>query len=220
MKVLSCMKMYAFVVIAFFLTNEVALAQPSPQKIPTRQDEFYQMIEEMRTRHREMIKSLMYDDVDFDSLFKQMEKSFDGRSFEDMFQGRINPIIGEYDWVNDGKFKILKLKVTQVKDKPLDIKIENQMIRIKGVVESLEPSESGKTKSVVQFERMFSLPDDVDATNPSFENKEGELLIKFPLKKSAQPIPPASSSQKDKPRKAVEENERVPVLPSGDEPKI
>lgn len=215
MKMKGQLMIYTFTFFFFFLLNDLTFAQTSPQKIPTRQDEFYQMIEEMRARHREMIKSLMYDDVDFDSLFKQMEKSFEGRSFEDMFQGRVNPIVGEYDWIKEGNFKILKLKVVQVKDKPLDIKIENQTLKIKGVVESIEPTQNGKTKSIVQFERLFSLPEDVDSTNPSFENKAGELLIKFPLKKSALQLP-----LKEKATKSSEENERLPVEPSGDEPKI
>jgi HSP20 family molecular chaperone IbpA len=203
------MKKFIFLILVLVFSE--IHAQQNSQNIPTRQDEFYQMIEQMRARHREMIKSLMYDDVDYDSLFKQMEKSFDGKSFEDMFQGRINPIVGEFDWYAEGNFKVLKLKVTQVKDKPLDIKIENQTLKIKGVVESVENTENTKQKSVVQFERVFSLPDDVDATNPIFENKMGELHIKFPLKKPF-------NKQNSKPQ--LPESDRLPVEPSGTEQKI
>lgn len=172
---------------------------------PSRQDEFYKMIEEMRARHREMMKGLLSDGQDFGALFKEMEKRLDSQGFGDVFDQRMNPVVGEYDWLEDEKSRTLKLKVIQIKDKPLDIKIEKRMLSIKGNVESVHDSPQGKSKSIVHFERSFSIPDDVDAEKPSFDNKEGEFYIRFPklrnsLLKKTITVPKI-------------EDERVPIAP-------
>ncbi|MDD4976395.1 MAG: hypothetical protein PHY93_18700 [Bacteriovorax sp.] len=52
--------------------------------------------------------------------------------------------------------------------------------KLKGDVESVDLN-STKSKKItkVHFERTFSIPAGVDQTDPDFENKAGELLIKF-----------------------------------------
>jgi hypothetical protein len=50
----------------------------------------------------------------------------------------------------------------------------------------------------VHFERIFSIPEGVDKNSPEFENKEGELLIKFKIlrtgksQKSSRPSRPSN----------------------------
>ncbi len=177
-------KLAKLFIIFFTLNSELGFAQNIDQ-IPSRQDDFLKMVEEMQKRQREMIRSLFNDDGSFGKSFDDMEKEFDQFGFGDSFGLKNNPIVGEYDWVDDGQNKTLKLKVTQVKDRPLDIKIKDGMIHLKGIVESVEKN----SKSVVSFQRSFSIPLDVDQNNPSFESKEGEILIKFPkLNKTSSPL--------------------------------
>lgn len=200
-------RIISLLVLSFAVFNEYTFSQS--QNIPSRQDEFYKMIEDMRARHREMMKSLLNDDADFGSIFEQMEKALNDNGFGDMMGNQFNPVVGEYDWLEDEQSRTLKIKVTQIKDKPLDIKIEKRMITLKGNVESVQ--EGGNKKSVVLFERSFSIPDDVDASNPKFENKSGEFHIRFPKLKNAvlkKGLKPKASE------KNVVEDERLPLDPS------
>lgn len=161
-------------------------------------------IDEIMKARDEMLRMLMDDSAfeNFDKRFEDMIKRFDQGGMGGFGLGLEqfdDPIVGEYDWVRTDTHKILKLKVKQVKDKPLDIKIENGMIRLKGDVETTD----GNSRRKISFQRAFTLPEDVDQNNPEFENKAGELLIKFKLKKAA----------KVKPRSDKTEEDRIPVIP-------
>lgn len=208
----------AFILLlGLFFLNGPTFAQASgsgskDNDIPSRQDEFYKMIEDMRARHREMMKGLLNDDQDFGSLFKQMEERLNAQGFGDVFSDRFNPIVGEYDWLEDENSRTLKLKVTQIKDKPLDIKIEKRMLSVKGNVESVQETPNGKSKSIVHFERSFSIPDDVDAENPSFENKGGEFHVRFPKLKNAL-LKKVPSPKPTKPNLPSADEERIPLTP-------
>jgi len=174
--------------------------------------------EEIMKAREEMFKMLMDDSSfdNFDKRFDDMVKRFQqsgGFGLEQMD----DPIVGEYDWIKTDTHKILKLKVKQVKDKPLDIKIENGMIRLKGDVETTSGEGANSVKRKVSFQRAFTLPDDVDQNNPEFENKDGSMLIKFKLKK---PGNTKGHSQKDS-RKAIPkqepQNDRIPVTPDAED---
>jgi HSP20 family molecular chaperone IbpA len=115
-----------------------------------------------------------------------MEKLMQSFDNEDFFSGG-NDTVGEYGWHETKTQQVLSLKVKQIKDRPLDIKINKGQITIKGDVESQIEQGSKKRVSKMHFERVFSIPDGVDQTNPEFENKQGELLIKFKKKWVAAP---------------------------------
>ena len=142
-----------------------------------REEAFQKQFEDMMKAREEMFNSLL-DDQSMGGIEKRMldmMKRFSTPGFDDM-EGAV---VGEYNWIDTDTQKILKLKVKQIKDKPLDIKIEKGMVNIKGEVESVQGSGKSKVVSRTQFQRGFSIPSDVDQTNPEFENKDGELLIKF-----------------------------------------
>jgi HSP20 family molecular chaperone IbpA len=128
----------------------------------------------------------------------EMMKRFEDGAFDQDFDSSSffkNSNSFGYDWREDETYKILSLKVKQVKDRPLDIKIEKGMIKIKG---SVEENSSGK-KYMSQFERTYSIPHGVDEKNPEFENKEGEVLIKF--------------KKISKKKKKANDGERIPISP-------
>lgn len=150
------------------------------------EEAFQKQFEEVMKAREDMFNSLL-DDQSFGDMEKRMldmMKRFsnpNGSALGMMpgFADLDGAVVGEYNWIDTDTQKILKLKVTQIKDKPLDIKIEKGMINIKGVVESTQGTGKNKVVSKTQFQRGFSIPNDVDQTNPEFENKDGELLIKF-----------------------------------------
>lgn len=148
----------------------------------SRQDQINQQINELMKARAEMIKSLFSDSEfqGFDKHFENLLKDFQKNSFipDAAIEG---PVIGEYDWRENEAQRVFVLKVKQIKDRPLDIKIEKGHIRLSGDVESVNEDSTKKSKSIskVHFERVFTIPEGVDLNNPEFENNKGELLIKF-----------------------------------------
>lgn len=177
----------------FFLFS-ILLQLSFPVFSQNKKEDINRQIEEIMKAREEMIKSLLNDSAfsDFDTRFEDLVKKFQNDSFAmpGMNEGAV---VGEYDWKETEGHKILVLKIKQIKDRPLDIKIEKGQIKLKGDVESVSESESKgkKSKSIskVHFERSFSIPEGVDQTTPEFENKGGEMLIKFKkIKASSAPL--------------------------------
>ena len=145
-------------------------------------------MDQLRKVQDQMIKSMLDDTSfkDFDEQFKSLVKKFEQESY-----GSVGgEVFGEYDWRETETQQILVLKVVQSKDKPLDIKIEKGQIKFKGDVQSVDVSNPKSRKSrAVHFERSFAIPAGVDQANPEFENKAGELLIKFKKLNVAKVVP-------------------------------
>lgn len=167
--------------ISFIFYSNITFAQNANDEQIKRQ------IDEVMKARDEMLKSLMDDSFsgEFEKRMEDIMKRFGGigPGF-----GQGNPFdqsdslaIGSYNWEESPTEKILKIKVTQSKDQPLDIKIENGMISIKGIAETLSGTGANKIKSRINFQKSFSLPTDIDQTNPEFKNKDklGELWITF-----------------------------------------
>ena len=144
--------------------------------------EVEQQIKEIMKAREEMIKSLLDDSSfdNFDKKFEDMVKNFNHGGFPSIGDQEVGEVVGEYDWRETPTQQIFVLKVKQIKNQPLDIKIEKGQIKLKGDVQSVE-NKNPKIKTItkVHFERTFSIPEGVDQGNPEFENKAGELLIKF-----------------------------------------
>ncbi|MBC7539355.1 MAG: Hsp20 family protein [Bacteriovorax sp.] len=155
-------------------------------------------INEIMKAREEMIKSLLNDSAfeNFDKKFEDLIKKMDKENFSSGAESDASEVIGEYDWRETPTHQIFVLKIKQIKNKPLDIKIEKGQIKLKGDVESVDiknPKSRRSTK--VHFERTFAIPQEVDQSNPEFENKSGELLIKFKKLKTAK-APPKTKSIK------------------------
>ena len=183
--------------------NSVLLAQTSQRQ------EVEQQIKEFMKARDEMIKSLI-NDSDFqnmDQQFENLAKKFNKDSFSGWPDVGGGMEIGEYDWRENPTHKIFVLKVKQIKNKPLDIKIEKGEIKLKGDVESLEQNNS-KLKRITKahFERVFSIPNDVDQNDPIFENKAGELLIKFKKLKSSKSPNKSNTNKMGEPNQPIEKD--------------
>lgn len=137
-----------------------------------------------------------------DDFYKQhqgqrdrFDRFFDDDNFEN-FMGHLRPFDnmaeGDGHWMETPKERILIFKVKQDKDHPMDIKIKDGMVSITGKVVQENKIGGMVSKSISSFSQSYSIPEDVDQASASFDNKEGEILIKF--KKLA-----AKKSLKDRP---------------------
>lgn len=211
------MKIFFVLISTLTLFNFSAMAQSK-----NRREEIDREIEAIMKARDEMIRSLLDDSAfsNFDDHFNNLVKKFEHDSFGVMPEQQMGAVVGEYDWRETETQQILVIKVKQIKDRPLDIKIEKGFVRLKGDVEEVQnyPSRKGKKISKVHFERSFSIPDGVDQTAPEFENKDGELLIKFrklTLSKAGQERAPVKSD------KSVKQGlDREPVARDSDDPVI
>lgn len=147
-------------------------------------------------KNRQAIRELLGVDMlgDVSKRFEQLMEKFGDQDMEkffkddhfDQFMDNWNPFEGLSDghahWMETPKERILIFKHKVPKNSPLDIKIQKGTIEIKGQSESTHEIAGVKSKSISSFEQSYSIPDDVDASKASFENKEGEVLIKLPKK--------------------------------------
>lgn len=142
------------------------------------------MMEEFMRMRKEMFDSIMSDSFnadDFEGRVLEMMKQMD----QQMGQGNgidswpdINAAVSNAagaNWSETDSTRTLTVKVQQIKDKPLDIKIQNGMITLKGQTQA----SMGNVKSVSNFQKSYSIPSDVDQSSPEFENTSEQILIKF-----------------------------------------
>lgn len=181
------------------------------------QDQFHKQLEEIMKAREEMLRALMDDSMSgsFEKRMEEIMKNF-GNHGDFGFGPMESAVVGEYDWVETETHKILKIKVKQIKDKPLDIKIQNNEIKIKGDVESTEMRGKNKIVRRVHFERTFEMPDDIDKANPEFENsKDGFMQIKFKKLTAAKVVKPKGVQPSEKKEKTA--IDRIPVAPREDD---
>jgi HSP20 family molecular chaperone IbpA len=175
-----------FVLISFFAAvlflSNTSFAQQN------RREELDREIESIMKARNELMRSLLDDDSfsNFDDHVNSLMKQFEQESMGLMQGHGMGAVVGEYDWQETETHQNLIIKVKQIKDKPLDIKIEKGQVKLKGDVEEVldYPGRKGKKISKIHFERNFSIPAGVDETNPEFVSKDGELQIKFKKLKS------------------------------------
>ncbi|MBH48078.1 MAG: hypothetical protein CME71_07890 [Halobacteriovorax sp.] len=190
--------------------------QTKPQRTPETRD---QRRERMRAQMREQMKEsrrilqqFLSDDMftDMRKQFEQMMDQVDGGSldgFDSFFDddammklfggdrgtkafGALGT--GQSRWIETPKERILILKLEMSKDTPLDFKIEENKLTISGQVER----KSNRGISKQSFTKIFQIPVDCDPSAAKFENKDGEVLIKFPKlvsKDQRRPVKPDSS---------------------------
>ncbi len=189
-------------------------APKTPRQPETRQERRERMREKMREQMRDsrrIIEQFLSDDMfadmhkQFEDMAKQFEDGrtdqfdqfFDDKAIERLFGGLRGSKAfgmlgsGQSRWLETPKERILVLKLEASKDTPIDFKIEDSKITISGVVE--RKTNMGVSKR--SFKRTFKIPPDCDPAGAKFENKEGEILIKFPkliAKDGRLPVKPES----------------------------
>lgn len=202
-------KLKTILLLIFLSFSSTVIAQTSDNQEVERQ------IKELMKAREEMFKSLLNDSGfdNFDKHFEDLVKRFEKESLVTSPDLEAGDVVGEYDWRETATHQVLALKIKQIKNKPLDIKIEKGQIKLKGDVEAVDSNPKMKRVSKVHFERIFSIPSGVDQNAPEFENTAGELLIKFKKLKA--------SKAGSKILKNVESlDQRQPVGPDADDVSI
>jgi HSP20 family molecular chaperone IbpA len=122
-------------------------------------------IDELMKAREEMLKSLLNDSgfQSFDKQFEDLVKRFEKENIGSGPEMDTGEVIGEYDWRETSTHQIFVLKIKQIKNKPLDIKIEKGQIKLKGDVESVDlTNPKSRVATKVHFERVFVIPQGVD----------------------------------------------------------
>lgn len=125
--------------------------------------------EKMEADHQNFLKGL-----DHSNLFKDFGRPFFGQN---------NEKNERLKWSENEKERILIVDIG-TGDRPLDIKIKNDMIHIKGEVSKREENKGSDGIHArvysYQFNESQSLPRDVDGSKAQFEKKGEKLWIRFP----------------------------------------
>lgn len=179
-------------------------------------------IELDRQKIRELLGVDMLGDVS--KKFEELLKRFHGDDMDSFFQDdNLGQFLDDWDpfegltqgsshWIDTPKERILILKYKAPKDSPIDIKIEKGIIQIKGSSEEVSDVGGVKTKSITTFNQSYNIPSDVDAAKVKFENKDEEILVKFP-KLSAGQLKTPNQKLKIKEEKQKEEEQIRPLTP-------
>lgn len=206
--------------ILFLFSFGVFAQAPTPEPKPTRTPETRQeRRERMRTQMREqmresrrILQQFLNDDMftglrqQFEQMMEQMESGstdsfdqfFDDDVMERLFRGQQGRnafgslTTGQSRWIETPKDRTLVLKLEAAKNNPIDFKIEGSRLTISGHMERRHPQGVAKQS----FTRTFEIPRDCDPTQAKFENKDGEILIKFPkiaAKDGRLPVRPSES---------------------------
>jgi HSP20 family molecular chaperone IbpA len=203
MKTIKFKKIQLFFIMFVLLNSQYLFAQSNP--------DLDKQIEEVMKAREEMLRSLMDDSFssDFEKRMQEMMKRFGSGNLDFGFDHLEQFGMGDSEWSESSTHRLLALKIHQIKDRPLDIKIEKGMIRIKGDTEVVSGPKNRQSKSIMKFERQYSIPQDVDQNNPEFENKNNEMVIKFKKKE----ISKVKSKGKTE---SIKENEKKPIKPTDD----
>lgn len=164
----------------FFLISFNLLAQ-------TPQETIEQFQKEMEEERRAIFKMLGHDfdafqNGDFEKLIQKfMERSqrdfFKDENFNQFFK-EWNPYgkmgSGESHWIETPKERILIIKIDEIKDTPIDIKINKGVIKV-----SAQKKTQGE---LYTFNQSYSVPNDTDPNSAVIENKNGEIQVRFTKK--------------------------------------
>lgn len=212
---------YLFILLfPFVLLAQEPTPVPKPERTPeTREQRRERMRAQMReqmSESRRILQQFLSDDMfssmrqQFEQMMDQMEKGsmdsydqfFDDKVMERLFRGQFGRSAfgslgsGQSRWIETPKERTLILKLESAKNAPIDFKIEGNQLTISGEVERKLPNGVSKSK----FTKSFSIPSDCDPGGAKFENKDGEILIKFPKiqashKPNKRPVKPDASDE-------------------------
>lgn len=144
---------------------------------------------------KEFLESSSVDDLE-KKMYKMIEEMdsgalgmFEDRSL-DSFLGDSGLLMefdhGQHEWSETETQRVLTLKLELQKDSPLDIKIENNQIRVQAKIEkeTINQTDFGETRSlsVQQYARVFLVPEDCVADSVQIENIDGGVSLRFDKK--------------------------------------
>lgn len=133
---------------------------------------------------------------DFREAEKRMDQMFKHQSLDFMVPKDLITGFGlEKFWKEEKDRKVLVIKALPVEDRPLDIRVKDDVLTIKGHFIKKNKDENSYSEVISSFEESLSLPDDVVGDKMQIEPKaqSEQLWLIFP-KKASHP----EDRQKDK----------------------
>ncbi|HEX5431129.1 MAG TPA: Hsp20/alpha crystallin family protein [Bryobacteraceae bacterium] len=131
------------------------------------------------------------------SPFADFETSFPGlKAFEDTMtrlfaEPNSRPWVPPVDILENANELIVKADLPDLKLEDIDLRIENGTLTLKGERKFEKHSETGgyhrMERSYGKFERVFTLPETVDAEHVKADYKNGVLTVILPKKEIAKP---------------------------------
>jgi hypothetical protein len=150
--------------------------------------EFEEMVQRMNQMKKKMMEGLLKDNLE-DNLMDDFlnDPFFDDETIYKALQGRTQkPSFIDHYWKNlkDGKILVIVPKDKEVK---LDIKVENQMVKLsmeKKVVEKKESQgSSSQVQSIQSFNYSIGVDPQLDFGKHKISQKDNEIHIQFPYRK-------------------------------------
>jgi len=141
-------------------------------------------------------------DLPFESMKKmraEMEKLFNeylGSSesfkfFDNWYQHRFGGTIFDIVQEEDEDFIYYKIKIQDIDEKNVEVKIENNQVLISANKEVIDAIDENGTKKIntfkQRFERIFPTPKDVDVDKATILTQKDLITISFPKKKAESP---------------------------------
>ncbi len=228
-KILPFLFIFTFGMEKVFSQDQNKKITPGPSLKLKKEQKMNHLKDEL-AKNREKIRELLGVDMlgDVSKRFEELMEKFHGNDMGSFFDDdNFNQFLDDWDpfvglsqgsshWMETPKERILILKYKAPKDSPVDIKIEKGKIQIRGSTEEVSESGGIKSKSVSSFNQLYTIPSDVDGARATFENKNGEILIKFP-KKNPGKMAVEGESPKAQNRPTAKEEEKdngpTPLVP-------
>jgi len=161
-------------------------------------DDFFKALkEQMKGDRKEMEKYFQGDFIDkMDDMVEKMHSDF-FKQWEQLMQ---DDQIGDYfrqmelgqadipmEWKKTEKGQSLIVQLKPIKDAPLEIKIDNHQIILKGTVEKNQEFGTGKskvvTKRIYTFNKSIQIPDELDPQSADIHQAKDLIEIRFKLAK-------------------------------------
>ncbi|WP_034729051.1 Hsp20/alpha crystallin family protein [Bacteriovorax sp. BSW11_IV] len=181
-------------------------------------DYYREAMREAIERNRKIMEQMLDSDF-FNQLDDDRQNFLKGLDSSDIFKGfgksffQNNDRKSHLKWKDSEKERILIVDIGSG-EKPLDIKIKDQQIRIKGEVTRKEENKGqGSIHARVytySFDETQTLPEDVDGDKATFEQKGSELWIRFPKIDGA-----SVGKEKSNIKNKVQKDKKRPMDPFG-----
>lgn len=155
-----------------------------------------------------------------ESLFEHMDQMMDQLSDkffdDDKFFSQFDNIQlmggSRGQWIETDKEKILKLNVSLEEGMPVDIKIEDNLVKVSGTEIIENKTQNSLFKSMRSFSETYPIPRDVDPNKAQIEKAESGVIVKFPLLTAQRnPKSPPPKNVKPPAKKPRPKRDKLPI---------
>jgi HSP20 family molecular chaperone IbpA len=179
------------IIILFISYLSLAVAQTDKKR--SRDQQMEELMRKQLDRMNKLMEESFNDFERFDKLMDDFRKDFfqgakrsggDFGGLLDQFNNLNFDRKREYHWEETENERILYFKIKPLKDDPIDIKVDKDIVKISGKTETInDVIVNGKVeqqKMIVQFNRTFSVPSDCDGSATKIEKDKEGIRLRFP----------------------------------------